>query len=237
MKEFIPHDVIRDSALKLAYKMYKEDHFIPDVIYVSLRGGVYMANVFSEFYKMICLREHRRPVLYAAVVARSYNVLRDQTRVQVDGWTYSPKYLRAGDKVLLVDDIFDTGNTVNALATVIMDATGDNLILLMLVILWVSAILSAILDNIPFVATMIPLVLAMEANGINVIPLWWAISLGACLGGNGTLIGASANVVLTGISGKHGHPISFIQFTKVGFPMMVISVIAATVYLLLRYGL
>ena len=80
-----------------------------------------MANVFSEFYKMICLREHRRPVLYAAVVARSYNVLRDQTRVQVDGWTYSPKYLRAGDKVLLVDDIFDTGNTVNALATVIMD--------------------------------------------------------------------------------------------------------------------
>ena len=121
MKEFIPHDVIRDSALKLAHKMYKEDHFIPDVIYVSLRGGVYMANVFSEFYKMVCLREHRRPVLYAAVVARSYNVLRDQTRVQVDGWTYSPKYLRAGDKVLLVDDIFDTGNTVNALATVIMD--------------------------------------------------------------------------------------------------------------------
>ncbi|MBP5163753.1 MAG: phosphoribosyltransferase, partial [Spirochaetales bacterium] len=110
MKEFIPHDVIRDSALKLAHKMYMEDHFIPDVIYVSLRGGVYMANVFSEYFKMICLKEHRRPVLYAAVVARSYNVLRDQTRVQVDGWTYSPKYLRSGDKVLLVDDIFDTGN-------------------------------------------------------------------------------------------------------------------------------
>ena len=121
MKEFIPHDVIRDSALKLAHKMHTEDHFIPDVIYVSLRGGVYMANVFSEYYKMVCMKEHRRPVLYAAVVARSYNILRDQTRVQVDGWTYSPKYLRAGDKVLLVDDIFDTGNTVNALATVIMD--------------------------------------------------------------------------------------------------------------------
>ncbi len=121
MKDFVPHDVIRDSALKLAYKMHKEDGFIPDVIYVSLRGGVYMANVFSEYFKMVCLKEHRRPVLYAAVVARSYTVLRDQARVQIDGWTYSPEYLRAGDKVLIVDDIFDTGNTVNKLAEVVMN--------------------------------------------------------------------------------------------------------------------
>lgn len=123
MKEFIPHDVIRDSALKLAYRMYKEDGFIPDVIYVSLRGGVYMANVFSEFYKLVCAKEKRRPTLYAAVVARSRKALipGEEARVIVDGWTYSPEYLRAGDKILLVDDIFDTGNTVNALAKVIMD--------------------------------------------------------------------------------------------------------------------
>jgi len=123
MKEFIPHDVIRDSALKLAYKMYKEDHFIPDVIYVSLRGGVYMANVFSEFYKMVCKKEQRRPVLYAAVVARSRaaQIPGEETKVFVDGWTYSPDYLRYGDKVCIVDDIFDTGNTVNKLASVIMD--------------------------------------------------------------------------------------------------------------------
>ncbi|MCF0261626.1 MAG: phosphoribosyltransferase [Sphaerochaetaceae bacterium] len=123
MKEFIPHDVIRDSALKLAYKMYKEDHFIPDVIYVSLRGGVYMANVFSEFYKIVCKNENRRPVLYAAVVARSRSSLipGEDTMVFVDGWTYSPDYLRYGDKVLIVDDIFDTGNTVNKLARVVMD--------------------------------------------------------------------------------------------------------------------
>ncbi|MCF0237281.1 MAG: phosphoribosyltransferase [Sphaerochaetaceae bacterium] len=122
-KEFIPHDTIRDAALKLAYKMYKEDGFIPDVIYVSLRGGVYMANVFSEFYKLVCLKEKRRPVLYAAVVARSRSALipGEETMVFVDGWTYSPDYLRYGDKVLLVDDIFDTGNTVNKLARVIMD--------------------------------------------------------------------------------------------------------------------
>ncbi len=122
-KEFIPHDVIRDSALKMAYKMYVEDHFIPDVIYVSLRGGVYLANVISEYFKIVSKKENRRPVLYAAVVARSRYALvpGEETKVFVDGWTYSPDYLRYGDKVLLVDDIFDTGNTVNKLAQIIMD--------------------------------------------------------------------------------------------------------------------
>ena len=122
-KEFISPDVIRDSALKLVDKMYREDHFIPDVIYVSLRGGVYLANVFSEYYKMICAKEHRRPVLYAAVVARSRaaQIPGEETQVFVDGWTYSPDYLRSGDKVLIVDDIFDTGNTVNKLARIILD--------------------------------------------------------------------------------------------------------------------
>lgn len=122
-KEFIDHSAVRDGALKLAYKMYKEDHFIPDVIYVSLRGGVYMANVCSEFFKMVCEKEHRRPTLYAAVVARSRKALipGEEAKVFVDGWTYSPDYLRHGDKILLVDDIFDTGNTVNKLAQIIMD--------------------------------------------------------------------------------------------------------------------
>lgn len=120
-KEFIPGDTIRDNALKLVHKMYTEDHFIPDIIYASLRGGAYMANVFSEYYKMVRIREKGRPVFYAAVVARSYGFLRSQSKVMVDGWTYAPEYLRTGDKVLLVDDIFDTGKTVNSLATVIME--------------------------------------------------------------------------------------------------------------------
>ncbi len=122
-KEFITPDIIRDSALKLANKMYYEDHFIPDVIYVSLRGGVYLANVISEFYKLVCKKEKRRPVLYAAVVARSRDsqIPGEETKVFVDGWTYSPDYLRSGDKVLIVDDIFDTGNTVNKLTQIILD--------------------------------------------------------------------------------------------------------------------
>ncbi len=117
----------------------------------------------------------------------------------------------------------------------LVSVTGGDVVLLMLALLWASAILSAILDNIPFVATMIPIITVMSQTGIDVFPLWWAISLGACLGGNGTLVGASANVVLSGIAGKEGYDISFMGFTKYGFPIMVVSVIIATAYLLVIF--
>jgi hypothetical protein len=119
-KEFVKTDDIRDAALKLVHKMYTEDGFVPDIIYASLRGGAYMANVMSEYYKMVRLKQNQRPVFYAAVVARSYGYLRTQSKVIVDGWTYSPNYLRTGDKILIVDDIFDTGKTVNELTQVVM---------------------------------------------------------------------------------------------------------------------
>jgi len=122
-KEFITMDMIRDAALKLVWKMYTVDHFIPDIIYSSLRGGAYMANVMSEFYKLMALKEGRKPVFYAAVVARSYGEVKEHSsHVDIDGWTLSPKKLKKGDKVLIVDDIFDTGMTVNALVGTIMDA-------------------------------------------------------------------------------------------------------------------
>ena len=124
---------------------------------------------------------------------------------------------------------------ITLLGNALVNVTGGNAMLLMLLILWGSALFSSVLDNIPFVATMIPLILAMQADGMDVTALWWALSLGACLGGNGTLIGASANVVLSGISAKHGHPITFARYTKVGFPMMIMSVAISTVYLLIRF--
>lgn len=138
--------------------------------------------------------------------------------------------------LFVVVGALETTGVITMLANLIIEATAGKLILTMIVILWVSALLSAVLDNIPFVATMIPLVLTMEANGIDVTPLWWAISLGACLGGNGTLIGASANVVLSGISNRQGYPITFIDFLKIGMPMMLLSVIIASGYLLLRFA-
>lgn len=117
----------------------------------------------------------------------------------------------------------------------LVSITGGDVVLLMIALLWGSAILSSILDNIPFVATMIPIITVMATSGVDVFPLWWAISLGACLGGNGTLVGASANVVLSSIANKEGYPISFIQFTKFGFPIMILTVVIATVYLLVVF--
>ena len=125
---------------------------------------------------------------------------------------------------------------IHMLAESLIEATGTHYVILMIVILWVSAICSAILDNIPFVATLIPLIQTMSAEGIDVWPLWWAVSIGACFGGNGTIIGASANVVLTGIAGRRGYPITFIQFMKIGAPMMIMSIVLATGYLLVIFG-
>lgn len=135
---------------------------------------------------------------------------------------------------IVVGGMVETG-VIDDLADIIMGVTDGKPVMTMMIILWVSAILSSTLDNIPFVATMIPLIQAMGESGMDVMPLWWALSLGACLGGNGTLIGASANVVLTGISGKHGYPITYVQFLKIGFPMMILSIAICSVYMLIRY--
>jgi uncharacterized protein len=116
-KEFISYNQVRNNALKLAHRIHM-DGFIPDVIYVSLRGGAYLGNVISEYFKAV--RRESKPVLYAAVVARSYSDVHQNDQVRVDGWTYSPEYLRNGDKVLLVDDIYDSGRTINHLAEVIL---------------------------------------------------------------------------------------------------------------------
>lgn len=125
---------------------------------------------------------------------------------------------------------------IKLLAQCALSLTGDNVVATGLLILWISAIASAFIDNIPFVATMIPLINAMgQIGGIDVTPLWWSLSLGACLGGNGTLIGASANLVVAGIAGKHGNPISFKEYFKIGFPMMLLSVAISTVYIYFVY--
>ena len=137
---------------------------------------------------------------------------------------------------VVVGGLVETG-CIDKLANIIISVSADKPIMTILILLFASALLSCILDNIPFVATLIPLIIVMGESGVDVMPLWWAISLGACLGGNGTIIGASANVVLTGISAKHGHPISFNQFFKLGFPTMIISVLISAVYLVLRYGM
>ncbi len=135
---------------------------------------------------------------------------------------------------IIVGGMEETG-VINMLALWLIDVTGGDVFVTMIVLVFASAVISSFLDNIPFVATMLPILLSMEASGMDVAPLWWAVSLGACLGGNGSLIGASANVVLSDISKKNGHPITFAQFTKVGFPVMMLTVVIAALYLVIRF--
>jgi Na+/H+ antiporter NhaD/arsenite permease-like protein len=132
----------------------------------------------------------------------------------------------------------DAAGMLDLAAHHLLAATGGDPASTALVILWGSAALSAIVDNIPFVAAMVPLIKEMAPHlggAEHILPLWWALSLGACLGGNGTLIGASANLAVAGIAERAGIRFSFLTFTKYGLVVMVVSVGISNLYLWLRY--
>jgi Na+/H+ antiporter NhaD/arsenite permease-like protein len=136
---------------------------------------------------------------------------------------------------ILVGGLEETG-VIQMMAKGVLEVTGGDLFLTTIAILWVSAIASAFIDNIPFVATMIPLIMQMgEMSGMNITPLWWALSLGACLGGNGTVIGASANVVAIGIAERNDYRITFGSYFKVAFPMMLLTIAISTGYVIVAY--
>jgi Na+/H+ antiporter NhaD/arsenite permease-like protein len=132
----------------------------------------------------------------------------------------------------------EVGGLLRVLAEKLVAATGGNMAAAGYAILWASAFLSAIVDNIPFVATMIPLIKSMApayGGADKIEPLWWCLSLGACLGGNGTLIGASANLTVAGLAERNGIPFRFMTYTFYALPMMVVSVAICHLYVWLRY--
>ena len=148
---------------------------------------------------------------------------------------------------ILVGALVKVG-VIRMLAADLLSFTEGHLAASALTILWGSALLSAIVDNIPYVAAMNPLVVDLArslhpeiadqttlVHQPDILPLWWALALGACLGGNGTLIGASANVVIADMARKAGHPISYRQFFMMGFPVMVGSLLLSTLYLWLLF--
>ena len=140
-----------------------------------------------------------------------------------------------GGLFILVGALVETG-VIRMLAAEAIKATGGNIEATAILILWMSAIASAFIDNIPFVATLIPLIQDMGQMGLtNLDPMWWSLALGACLGGNGTLIGASANVVVASMSAQRGRPISFLGFMKIAFPVMIFTVLISNIYVWIRY--
>jgi Na+/H+ antiporter NhaD/arsenite permease-like protein len=132
----------------------------------------------------------------------------------------------------------EQAGVLEILANKALKLTGGDMSLTALTILWISAIASAIVDNIPFVATMIPLIKSMAptfGGAENLMPLWWSLALGACLGGNGSLVGASANLIVAGFAERSGHRIRFLPFMAAAFPLMILSILVASIYIYLRY--
>lgn len=150
---------------------------------------------------------------------------------------------------IVVGGIEETG-LLERIAAGVVGAVGGNVLIAAIGLIWLAGLISAVVDNIPAVVTMIPLTFAMarllfpELAGLSdielaanpaVTPLWWSLALGACLGGNGSLVGASANVVAVGIAERRGNAIGFWGFTRIGFPIMIVSLAIASLYVWLRY--
>ncbi|MDR3335522.1 MAG: ArsB/NhaD family transporter [Treponema sp.] len=137
---------------------------------------------------------------------------------------------------ILVGGLVELG-LIKLCANFLMHLTGGNLRVTAVLLIWVSGVFSALVDNIPYMATMIPMVedIATSVGAEAAVPLWWSLTLGACLGGNATLVGASANVVSASISTKNGYPISFMDFTKYGLLITLVNLALSTGYVLIRY--
>jgi Na+/H+ antiporter NhaD/arsenite permease-like protein len=134
---------------------------------------------------------------------------------------------------IVIGALIDVG-FVQIVAHALLRLTGGDLSLTAMVLLWLSGIASGIVDNIPYTATMVPIVREL-GNTMPVEPLWWALALGACLGGNATIVGASANVIVAGLGERAGYPISFGAFLKYGLIVTLESLLIASIYIWLRY--
>ena len=138
---------------------------------------------------------------------------------------------------ILVYGVESTG-VLELLAHKVLDLTGGDKTVTAISIMFVSAMASSIVDNIPFVATMIPMIKNMAASfggTEELIPIWWSLALGSCLGGNGSLVGASANLIVAGFAERSGQPIRFLPFMLMAFPMMLVSVLISSIYVYFRY--
>ena len=132
----------------------------------------------------------------------------------------------------------ETTGILETLAHQVLGFTGGDKTITAIAILFVSAVASTVVDNIPFVATMIPLIKSMAATfggAEGLEPIWWSLALGSCLGGNGSLVGASANLIVAGFAERAGQPIRFLPFMLIAFPMMMVSVLISSLYVYLRY--
>jgi Na+/H+ antiporter NhaD/arsenite permease-like protein len=180
---------------------------------------------------------HLEPAVVALLGGLSLLALSRLPATEVAGDVEWPTLVLFAGLFIMVGALVTTG-VIDALARTAVDATGGQLWITSMALLWASAVLSAVIDNIPYVATMSPIVdqlVASAGGNERAQVLWWSLAIGADLGGNATAIGASANVVVLGLAERAGHPITFWQFTRYGLVVATISVALAVPYLWLRF--
>ena len=210
------------------------------------KSGFILAGVIAAFFAHSAFHH---PLLTVATIALGGAVLmllvtsphHVEEQLEAVEWTtiifFAGLFIMIGglQYMGLIDTIAD------GISNTISRATPENrLMVAVLLLLWVSGIASAFIDNIPYTATMVPVVIELASDpnlGLSLGPLAWALALGACLGGNGTIIGASANVVAAGLAEESGNDISFNRFFKTGFPIMILTLLTSTVYVVVRYAI
>ncbi len=199
------------------------------------KSGVVLLLVFAAFIGHSIL--HIEPSVVALLGAGVLILISRVERKDYLGSVEWETLLFFAGLFILVGALVKTG-VIGELARLAADLTGGNALFATMLILWVSALLSGVIDNIPYVATMSPVVadlVADIANPAHSEALWWALAIGADFGGNLTAVGASANVVMLGIAAREGHPISFWEFTRKGAIVTLLTIAIATPYLWLRY--
>jgi Na+/H+ antiporter NhaD/arsenite permease-like protein len=226
-------DLITEEALKADIMNFEENNSLKDIALLKKSLIILVLTILGFIL-------HQSLHLESATVALSGAALlllitREEPEDILLAVEWPTIFFFAG-LFILVGSLEHVG-VLKVIAQKSIEATGGSLFQISIIILWLSAIVSAFLDNIPFTATIIPLIQSIgQLGGIeNLNPVWWSLSLGACLGGNGTLIGASANVIVAGIAEKNGSPISFRGYLKIAFPLMILSIVISSAYIYLRY--
>ena len=225
-RDFAVHAEVRDAVLALDEREVVSD---PRLLAISLTviGATLVGFLFA---RPLGLEAGAIALLGAAVLSVLARLEAEAVLREVE-WTTLFFFVGL---FMLVEAIVHVG-IVDAVADGLVAVTGGDPTVTTLGLIWLSGVASAIIDNIPYTATMIPVVQGLGASGIPIEPLWWALALGACLGGNATIVGASANVVVANLAGRAGNPITFRAFLRYGVPVTVLSLAISTVYVYLRY--
>jgi Na+/H+ antiporter NhaD/arsenite permease-like protein len=225
-RDFAVHAEVRDAVLAL-----DEEEMLTDRRMLRISLAVLAATMIGFTLARPLGLEAGTIALFGAAVLTLAARLDAKTVLEEVEW--STLFFFIG-LFMLVEAIVHVG-IVDAIADGLITITGGDPTVTTLGLIWLSGIASAIIDNIPYTATMIPVVQELGASGMPIDPLWWSLALGACLGGNATIVGASANVVVANLAGRAGEPITFAAFMRYGIPVTAMSLVIATGYVYLRY--